>query len=157
MSRNRVEERAVAIYTYLRDHLNEPHDKPTLLKAVELRDSHTTTAAIKRAWDLAEADGLFFPVACPANGMTYCVTNDPSVVLDPALHLGSIATGVGVREDIHARFMQSRMSKMKPAERAIVNSMDKFEAAQREMRSAYADVLKAFVGSRRERRRSDDT
>jgi hypothetical protein len=150
-----VDERAEQIYKFLHAHLNEPFRLSQLLKAVEQHPGHKTRAAIRRARGLAEADGLCFPVACPANGQTYCVTNDPKSVVDPAIHLGTIEVGVGIRKDMHDKFMQSRMNRLSPADRSMVNSMDKFEGAQRAMRSAYAEVLSAMVAMRRERRKGD--
>jgi hypothetical protein len=125
------------------------------MAATGLRDSATTRAAIKKARGLAEDDGLCFPVACWDNGNTYCVTDTATAVIDPAIHLGKIANGVGVRKDIHDDFIRSRMNHLTPAERAMFHSLEEYEASQRQNRQAYASLLKAVTGMRRESRKDD--
>jgi len=150
--RNRVQERGEIIYSFLRDRLNEPFTIKELMSALSLHDGSTTRAAIRRARDLAADDGLCFPVACWDNGLSYCVTDVPATVIDPSIHLGKIALGVGVRKDVHDDFIRSRMAKLTPVDRAMFHSLEKFEAAQREQRAAYADVLKAITEIRRSQR-----
>lgn len=149
MSRQRVAERAELIYGYLRENLNEPHSIHDLLGALSMQPTNTTRRAIRKARDLAESDGLCFPIACPANGNTYCVTDDPSAAVDPSLHLGSIALGVGVRKDVHDDFIRSRMAQLSPVERSMFHSIEKYEEAQRASRVAHQEVIKAMVGMRR--------
>lgn len=156
MSRNRVEERARAIYDHLRADLNTLYTLHDLLAAVDLRESATTRTAIGKARELAAEDGLCLPVACPANGYTYCVTDDPGAVVDPSMHLGRISIGVGVRKDVHDDFIRSRMSKLSPADRSMFHSLEKYEEAQRATREAYNEITKAMVAVRRERRDEDE-
>lgn len=152
MSRNRVKTRARAIYAHLRANLNTPFTIDELLVEVGYQDGATTRSAIRRARDLAQADGLCLPVACPANDNTYCVTDHPGAVVDPAIHLGNIALGVGARKDVHDEFIRSRLAQLSPTERAMITSLDKFDAAAREQREAHHEVMKAMVAMRREQR-----
>lgn len=152
MSRSRVQERAEIIYSFLREHLNTPYTIDELLSALSLHDGSTTRAAIRAARDLAAEDGLCLPVACWENGRTYCVTDVGAAAIDPSIHLGKIALGVGVRKDVHDEFIRARMNKLTPADRAMFNSLEKFEAAQREQRAAYAEVLNAITAVRRSQR-----
>src|SRR5690606_19041985 len=101
MRRTTVDDRAEQIFSFLRRNLNQPYRLPDLLRALRLQDSRKTRRAIKRARDLAEAAGLFFPVPCPANGHTYIVTDDPLTVLDPAIHLARIEAGVRATKEVH--------------------------------------------------------
>lgn len=156
MTRGRVDDRARRIYEFLKANLNRPFLIGDLLAAVDLHDSQTTRAAIRRARGFAADDGLCFPVACPANGKTYCVTDEPSVVVDPALHLGAIAIGVGVRKDVHDEFMRERMSKLSPAERALVHVLEKWGATERAHRQVQGEFLTAMVAMRHEGRRQAD-
>lgn len=150
MSRNRVNDRAHTIFLFLQENLNKPYTFGDLMQATRLQDGATTRAAIRKARDLAEDAGLCFPVACAANGNTYCVTDDPSAVLDPAIHLGSIAEGVGARKDVHDSFMQSRMAQMSPAERRVANQLAELDEAARQQRRAHQGLLKTLVAMRRE-------
>ena len=152
MSRDRVEERAQMIYVYLKARLNQPLTIGQLLQGTGLRDSATTRSGIRRARDHAERDGLCFPVACPANGFSYTVTDDPSAAFDPSLHLGRLAQGIGVRKDVHDDFIRARMSKLTQSERAMFHATEKYEQAQRASREAYQEITKALVGLRRESR-----
>lgn len=149
MARTRVEDRADLIYAHLKAHLNKPFTIGALMAATGLTDSSTTRSAIKRARALAETDGLCFPVACYDNGNTYTVTDDPTAVVDPSLHLGKIAVGVGVRKDVHDRFIRSRMSHLSPIDRALINNVERYEAAQRDQREAYRALLKTVSEVRR--------
>lgn len=155
MSRTRVNDRAQLIYDFLKLNLNTVYKIGDLLTELDLNDSKTTRTAIRRARGLAEKDGLCFPVACPANGFTYCVTDNPAAVLDPSIHLGTIGVGVGVRKDVHDEFMRSRMAQLSPSERSLVLSMEHMDAAAREQRQAYGEVMKAIVGLRRGLRKDD--
>lgn len=150
MSRGRVDQRAETIYAFLKKNLNKPFVIGDLMKKTSLRDSSTTRAAIRKARDLAARDGLCFPVACWDNGNTYCVTDVPQAAIDPSIHLGKIAQGVGVRKDVHDDFIRARMNKLTPGERAMFHSLEHFEKAQRESREAYIGVLKAMSSMRRE-------
>ena len=152
MSRSRVDDRARAIYEFLSSNLNKPYALGDLLAAIGHRDSCTTRSAIRKARTLAEEDGVCFPIACPANGNTYCVTDNPAAVVDPSIHLGSIALGVGVRKDVHDEFIRSRMAQLDPVDRAMVHSLDRMGAAQRETRDAHREMMKAMVAMRRGRR-----
>lgn len=156
MSRSRVEQRARRVYEHLKGNRNKPYRLPDLLAALNLQDSRTTRAAIRRAREYAAEDGLCFPVACPANGHTYCVTDDPSAVVDPSMHLGRIGLGIGVRKDVHDDFIRSRSAQLTPVERSMVHSLEKYEAAQRASREAYSDITKAMVAMRREQRQASD-
>lgn len=149
MTRHRTEDRAREIYAFLKANLNTVYKIKDLLDELGLYDGTTTRSAIRRARDMAADDGLCFPVACFDNGLTYCVTDDPGAVIDPSMHLAKIANGVGVRKDIHDDFIRSRMAKLAPVDRAMFNSLEKFEFAQREQRVAYAEVLKAITAVRR--------
>lgn len=149
MSRSRVADRAGKIYDFLKANINTLYTFDDLCRALGLQDGSTTRAAIRRARGLAEEDDLCFPVACWDNGLTYCVTDDPNAVVDSSLHLGSIANGVGVRKDIHDAFIASRMAKLAPTDRAIVHSIDRFEAAHREQRKAYTEIIKMAREMRR--------
>lgn len=150
MARNRVEGRAQAIFDFLQENLNVPFTIDQLMAETGLQDSATTRAAIRRARGIAEDAGLCFPVACHANGNTYCVTDDPSAVLDPAIHLGAIAQGVGTRKDVHDSFMQKRMAQMSPADRQIFNHLESLDAAARQQREAHRSLLKTLMAVRKE-------
>lgn len=153
MSRTRVTDRAHTIFTFLEENLNKPYTITELLEAVGLQDGATTRAAIRQARHLAEDAGLCLPVACPANGHTYCVTDDPRAALDPAIHLGSIATGVGVAKDVHESFMQSRMGRLTPAERKLAHALAEADAAAKAQRRTHQAVLQSVVAMRRESRK----
>lgn len=153
MGRNRVNDRAHTIFMFLEENLNKPYTIGDLLAATGLQDGATTRAAIRKARALAEDAGLCMPVACPANGHTYCVTDDPQAVLDPAIHLGAIATGVEVTKEVHDSFMQSRMSQLTPAERKLLHALGEMGETDRAQRRARQSVLQATIAIRREARK----
>lgn len=149
MTRHRVSDRAMTIYMFLRENLNQPYTIGELMTATQLHDGQTTRAAIRMARGFAQDDGLCLPVACWDNGNTYCVTDVAATVIDPAIHLGKIAVGLGVRKDVHDEFIRARMAHLAPRDREMVKSLEHFEAAQREQRAAYGAVLKAITAVRR--------
>lgn len=153
MSRNRIAERSEAIYAFLLERINEKFTIGDLIAELGLQDSRTTRKAIRRAADLAENDGMFLPIACPANGFTYCVTDDPENVVDPTIHLSSIANGVEMRKDSHADFLSSNSHELDPLTRELMKGMSEMEEASRKSRDAYAAMTRTMVAMRREARK----
>jgi hypothetical protein len=156
MSRNRVAERAEQIYSYLKADLNRPHLIGDILHKLKIKDGATTRAAIKRARELATADGLHFPTACPANNFSYTVTNDPSAAFDPVLHLARLAQGVQATKKVGVDFMDEHVREMQPSDRAMAKGYLAFEKtiedAVSTVQAAAAELTKATVSARREMR-----
>jgi DNA-binding response OmpR family regulator len=147
-----VEDRAEQIFSFLRTNLNKPYRLPELLAALRLHDSDKTRRAIRRARGLAEAAGLFLPVACPANGQTYIVTTDPVTVLDPAIHLARIEAGTRATKETHQEFMRSRLRQMDPGTRQVTKAWLSFEERVRAVNEGAAELTQAMVAIRREGR-----
>lgn len=151
-ARNRVASRAEQIYTFLRDHQETPYRLPDLLAELGMRDGTTTRSAIKHARLLAEADGLCFPVAVPANGWVYVVTTDPIAVLDPTLHLARIEQGVRTTKERHEDFIRPRLKQMPLSERRVAAAWMNFEDQMRQAQAGAAELTRAMVDMRKDAR-----
>jgi hypothetical protein len=152
MSRNRVAERGEQIYAYLKTRQGKSYRRHELLRELRIEDGSTTEAAFRHARDLAEADGLLFPVPCPQNGFTYTVTADPTAALDPALFLARTEQGVRVTTEIHEDFMRSRFRAMDAATRRAAKAWLDFEDVMRKAQEGAAALTKAMVAMRRDGR-----
>lgn len=152
-SRNRVEQRAEAIFTYLRRHMGEGLTIAELCTLLRINDGATTRRAINRARDLATAEGLHFPPAVPANGLRYMVTNLAVDALDPSLHMARIEAGVRARKQNGVEFMRRRLrdvpAEYRPVARAFVNIELKTERALAELRREADDMIVEMVKLRR--------
>lgn len=154
---NRVANRAQRIYDYLKQRQGEAFRKADVLNALDLNDSKTTRTAIKRARELAQADGLYMAIPVYENGYTTCVTDDPRAAMDAALWLVGVENGVRVPRHIADEFVKARMSKLSPSERAYVHLTDKLNDLVKGTQDAAQEVVNALVKERREARREQDS
>lgn len=153
---SRVDERAEAIYAFLKQHLNKPYLIGDLCRALRLQNSETTHRAVNRARVFAEADGLSLPIACPANGFTYMLTDSPVSVVDPALHLTRVEQGVRVTKEVHQDFIKSRLKQLDPKDRPAVKAWLAVEDGMRQVAAGAAALTKALVSMRKDERDEDD-
>lgn len=156
MSRERVQVRAERIYLHLREHLNQPFRIADLCKALAITNNATTQRAIRRAREMAEAEGLHFPVACPANDFSYTVTDDPAAAFDPVLHLARIAQGVEATKQVGVDFMQQHKKELDPAASAYLAFEEEVRDALNRVAGSAAHITKVLVDARR-RERSETT
>jgi hypothetical protein len=112
-----VEQRAGAIYDWLVHPSRFGHGftLDELLAGTGLANGSKTTAAIRRARDLAAADGLHFPPTMPPH-FRYLVTDDPAEARRPRLRMHAIARGVERRADVGTDFMLARLAQLPAAE-----------------------------------------
>jgi len=156
MSRNRVENRAHLIYDFLVKNLGKGYTITELCRALSLQPGSTTTAAIRRARELATEAGYHFPPAVPATGHVYMVTNLPGDALDPTLHMARIETGVRARKNDGIDYMRRRLRDVdpqdRPVARAFINIERKTEKALAELRKEAEDMIVELVKLRRGQR-----
>jgi len=157
-TRNRVDERAHRIYDFLVARLGAGFTLIELCRGLGIRPGSTTTAAIRRARDLATEAGQHFPPAVPANGQRYMVTQDPGDALDPTLHMGRIGQGVQVREQVGIDFMEREMRAMpadlKPIAAFYLKAQKTKQRAAAELQKAADDMVVDLVKLRRSQRDS---
>lgn len=151
-----LDQRASVIYDFLKQHQGERFTMPQLCKRLGLRPGSKTTAAIRRARDLAVADGLHFPPAVPANKFTYTVTSLPGEALDPALHMSRIQAGVENRADVGYDFMREHEKQLPKDLRPIVKSAlairDNARQALAATQRVFDDMVLELVKIRRDDR-----
>lgn len=155
MTRSNLE-KAEIVYSYLRANLNQPFTRVRLEKSLRWDRSYDITVALKHARDMAESDGLFLPVAVPANGFTYMVTDSADAVFDSELHLNRAYSGTKQLADRHAEYVKAHVETVNPADRPVVtalhNLQSQVQAAQESVQSAADDLVLAVIGARKERR-----
>lgn len=159
-ARNRVQIRAEAIYDYLLSLNGDGVTLPDMCTALGFEGGSTTRTAISRARDMATAEGLHFPPAVPANGMTYRVTSLPGDALDPTLHMARIEDGVRRRKDDGMDFMR-RLEKelppdLRPIAKAFLAINDKTTEAIAGIRRAADEMAIELVKLRRHDRSRDE-
>lgn len=156
MSRDRVENRAHLIYDFLSKNLGVGFTITQLCQKLSLRPGSTTTAAIRRAREMATEAGFHFPPAVPATGQQYMVTKLPGDALDPSLHMARIEAGVRARKNDGVEFMRRRLREVDPQDRPIVrayvNIEQKTERALAELRKEADDLIVEMVKLRRGQR-----
>lgn len=151
---SKVDAVATIFYRFLgADHRNEGFILPALLEATSQRNNKTSRTALKRIREWAIADDLFAPCACPANGFTYAVVDDPNMVYDTAMHLWLVASGVKQTEERHRRFIRQHDHQLPRGDREIVKIIDEFEESQRGQQELLHRLIGITVEGRRERRR----
>jgi hypothetical protein len=157
-----VDGRAGAIYDYLRGRLNRGTTLAELLAATGLENSAKTRQAIRRAREMATADGLNFPPAVPATGYVYVVTDAAELALDPTLHTTKIEAGLHRLNTVqyaHLRQTVGTMAGWPAAERqAAVDIIDAFEDRERAYAAATGtidDMTAGLAAMRSNRRRRE--
>lgn len=151
-----LDERAAVIYAFLRTHPGKRYTLPELCAKLGLQPGAKTRAAIHRARGLATDDGLHFPPAVPANGMTYTVTELAEDALDPAMHMSRIEAGARARADIGYEFMRRQEKTLpkdlRPALKATLAIRDEIKRSQAAMLRIWEDHVVDMVKARREDR-----
>ena len=152
-ARNRVDERAEAIFTYLHRHMGEGFTITELCAALRINQGETTRSAIRRARALATASGLHFPPAVPHTGFRDMITNLAVDALDPALHMARVEAGVRARKQDGIEYMRRRLrdvpAEYRPVARAFVNIELKTERVLAELRHEADDMILEIVKLRR--------
>ena len=153
MSRNRVDNRAQMIYQFLLAHRGERFTMPQLCASLDINPGTTTRTAIRRARDLATADGHHFPPAVPQNGHGYMVTDLAADALDPTLQMGRIRDGVQARENAGIAFMKAQRDTLDKADRPLVDSYievaDITTKALASIQRSFDDTIMFLVKQRR--------
>lgn len=151
-----VDERARDIYDWLAARRNQRFTMSQLCRGLSLQPGAKTAAAIRRARDLAVADGLHFPPAVPQNHFTYTVTSLPGEALDPALQMSRIEAGVRRRADVGYDFMRAQIRLVSREDRPIVRAALAVRDANRQAmaatQKAMDDMVLELVKLRREQR-----
>lgn len=127
----------------------EPFRISELCQALKVANNDTTHRAIRRARELAEADGLHFPVACPANDFSYTVTDDPAAAFDPVLHLARIAQGVEATKQVGVEFMEGHVKRLEPLAAAYLALEQEMARVADAQRVAMERMTKTFIDIRR--------
>lgn len=151
-----VDERADLIYAWLHQRLGQQFTMPQLCQALGLQPGTKTTAAIRRARDIATQAGLHFPPAVPQNGYTYTVTSLPGDALDPAIQMSRIEAGVRARADVGYEFMRRHRRQIPADLRPVVDAALQVQQTTRralaEAQRAMDDMTIAIVKVRRQQR-----
>lgn len=151
-----LDDRAVVIYAFLRNHLGERYTLEKLCQKLGLRPGTRTRAAIRRARDLATADGLHFPPAVPANGCTYVVTELAEDAIDPALHMSRIEAGARKRADNGFEFMRKEEKTLprewRPSIKGYIALRDEQRRSQAAQQRILDDMVVEIAQARREAR-----
>lgn len=152
-TRNRVDDRAQAIFEYLKRHLGDGYTLSDLCAAVGIRPGATTTHAIRRARDLATEAGLHFPPAVPRTDFLYRITDYPGHAIDPTLHMSRIASGAQQRATIGVDFMRGRLKEVDPADRPAAAVLVRLHVERRKAHAlldrAADDALAQLIELRR--------
>lgn len=146
--------RANNMYTFLVAHKGQGYTMAQLCKKLGIKDGVTTRRAMQLVRERAEREGLICPVAVPATGWVYMITDDPRDVLDPRLHLTAIRMGVARTERKHAEFIADRKSRLTKNERVLTESLDKFSEAVNVLNDEAGKVVAATIASRRDARKA---
>jgi len=112
---SKVDDRAQVILDYLSTHLGQRVTRPQLLAATGLSNSAGTDAAIRRARDMASAQGLHFPPAIRRRGdlmPLYLVTDQAADAILPTRRMHAIANGVRRREEVGLDFMAAHADQL---------------------------------------------
>jgi hypothetical protein len=104
-----VENRAQLIYGFLRGNMGVRFSKAEVLHATGLEPGTKSEAAMRRARDIATADGLHFPPAVPATGFGYMVTELADDAIEPTIHMAKIEAGVRARKEVGEEFIADRL------------------------------------------------
>jgi hypothetical protein len=115
-----VNERAQVIFDYLSTHLGQGFTLEQLLAATGLENGTKTANAIRRARDIATANGLHFPPAIKVRGGVplYRVTDQAADAVRPTQRMHAIARGVRRREEVGLDFMTAHQEQLDPAAQA---------------------------------------
>jgi hypothetical protein len=155
-SRDRIGQRAQAIYTFLNLHRGEGYTLPELCKELDITPASTTRAAITRARDLATEAGLHFPPAVPQNGHRYMVTELAADAVDPTLHMTRIEAGVRRRKEDGIEFLRRERRHLppdlKPIATYMVKTYDTTRRAIGELQRAADDMVMELVKVRKGQR-----
>lgn len=115
-----IDDRAREIYDFLFERQGERFTMSQLCEQLHLSPGAKTTAAIRRARDLAANDGLHFPPAVPQNSYTYTVTAVPLEAIAPAMQMSAIARGVERRAQIGYDFAEQGAAQLPPQVRIAI-------------------------------------
>jgi hypothetical protein len=115
-----VDQRAQQIYDYLSARLGQRFSLPVLCQRVNLEPGAKTTVAIRRARDIADANGLHLPPATPQNHFTYTVTAEALDAVAPAVQMSRIAEGVERRAGVGYDFAEAGADELPPRLREAV-------------------------------------
>jgi hypothetical protein len=155
-SRDRIEHRAEAIYTFLTLHLGHGYTIRELCDELDISPGTTTRTAITRARDLATEAGLHFPPAVPQNGFRYMVTGLAADAVDPTLHMTRIEAGVRRRKEDGIEFLRREgrylPADLKPIASYMVTTFDTTRRALGELQRAADDMVAELVKVRHEMR-----
>jgi hypothetical protein len=151
-----VDERAAAIYGYLRAHPGRKVSRAALLAATGLQPGTKTDTAIRRARDLATADGLHFPPAVPANGFTYTVTRVRDEAVEPMVHMVKIAAGVARRAGDGAEFIATAIESLDEPTRALAEVLIPMQRAMQAQAEVAVTVANRIALARREAQAAAD-
>jgi len=115
-----VDDRAEQIYAFLAMNQGQRFTLGQLCEQLGIMPGAKTTTAIRRARDLAAADGLHFPPAVPQNQHTYTVTGDAIDAIAPAVQMSRIAQGVERRAEVGYEFAEAGADELPPLLRIAV-------------------------------------
>jgi hypothetical protein len=110
-----VDQRATAIYEYLRERLGQGVTRWQLLQALNLQPGSKTDTAIRRARDIATASGYHFPPAIKVKGggdPLYRITDQAADAILPTRRMHAIARGVQRREEVGLDFMTANADQL---------------------------------------------
>jgi hypothetical protein len=136
MSRFRVDTRARRIFHFLDKYRHDGFTMHDLCSQLGLTPGATTRAAIARAAEIARAEGLWLPNACPQNGFTYRVTDRPEFAYPPGDQLHRIEVGVRRTND------ERNLSLIRAKDPASGRVLDMVDRLVREADAIKSEMLK---------------
>lgn len=155
-----VDQRAQDFYRFLLRHQGQKFTLAELLGRTGYQPGAKSTAAIRRARDLATENGLHFPPAVPQNGYTYSITEEPEWAYEPAMQMDRIAAGVQRRADVGFDFIERHQGEippdMRPAVMGIVRVRQEVQRSAAALRRVYEDMLADTAKARRQARRDEE-
>jgi hypothetical protein len=151
-----VDERGARLYEIMKAKLNKTFTRQKLLMVTGYENSDKFDRAMRRARDLAEADGLFLPCACPAAGWVYCVTDDPRSMIDPTIWIRRVAEGAAELAVRHEDYTRTLLPKLPRADRAYMKAYLEMQEKARELVQGAMALTKALVDMRRDARDTED-
>lgn len=161
MSRNRVENRAQAIYAFLTLHMGHGYTLVELCHELDIEPGSTTTSALRRARALASEAGYHFPPAIAENNYRYKVTKLAVDAIAPTLQMARVERGVRMRKEDGIEFMRRERSGLPADLRPVVDMhLSVHDAAVKALgtiQAAADDMVLALVDSRRKQRAEQPT
>lgn len=153
MSRDRIENRGHAIYEFLTLNLGEGYTLADLCQELGFEPGSTTSAAMRRARDLAAEAGYHLPPAIAENGYEYRVTKLAQDALAPTLQMARVERGVRLRKESGIEFMRRERAGLPPDLRPVVDMhLSVHDAAVKALgtiQAAADDMVVALIEARR--------